>query len=172
MRHVDVDLLAPAHAANLPLLQRPQQLGLQHQRQLPQFVEKERAVIRKFQQADPPAFGPGERRLARGRKTRSPIRLSGIAPQSTGTNGPAAPAATVDAAGNQLLARAGLAADQHVDVRVRHLLDQLEHFSHCRAAADDIVEAVGSFHLPAQQIVFGADAALAQQPQGAGSQIV
>ena len=46
--HVDVDLLAAADAANLALLQRAQQLGLQQQRQLAQLVEKERALDRQI----------------------------------------------------------------------------------------------------------------------------
>ena len=48
----------------------------------------------------------------------------------------------------------------------------LEHFAHRRTAADDVVEAVGALDLPLEQFVLGADAALAQQPLGAGRQVV
>ena len=91
-----------------------------------------------------------------------------MAPQSTGTNGPArAAAAAVNAAGDQLLARARLAHDQHVDVGVGHLLDRVEHLAHGRAAADHVVEAVGPLDLPAQQFVLGFQPPAAQQPAGA-----
>ena len=66
----------------------------------------------------------------------------------------------MDAAGDQLLAGARFADDQHVDVRVGHLLDRLEHLAHGRAAADDVVEAVGPLDLPAEQFVLGPDAAV------------
>ena len=94
-------------------------------------------------------------------------KLSGIAPQSTGTNGPGrAAAAAVDAAGDQLLAGAGLAHHQHVDVGVGHLLDRVEHLAHGRAAADHVVEAVGPLDLAAQQFVLGLEPPPAQQPLG------
>jgi hypothetical protein len=61
----------------------------------------------------------------------------------------------VDAARDKLLAGARLAHDQHVDVGVGDLLDRVEHFVHGRAAADHVVEAVGSLDLAAEQLVLG-----------------
>ena len=67
--------------------------------------------------------------------------------------------AAMDRARHQLLARPRLAHDQHVDVGVRHLLDQLVHAAHGRAGARDVVKAVGAFHLTAEQFALGIKAA-------------
>ena len=89
-------------------------------------------------------------------KNSASSRFSGIAPQSTGTNGPCgAAAAAMNAARDQFLAGARLADHQYVDPRVGDLLDHLEYFAHRRASADDVVEAIGAFDLPAQQLAFG-----------------
>ncbi len=121
--HVDGDFLAPANAANLPLLQRAQQLGLQHQRQFAQLVEEERAVIGKFQQADPPAFGAGEGALFVAEEFALQQALGNRSAIDRHERPFGPPAAAMNAAGDQFLAGAGLAANQHVDVGVGHLLE-------------------------------------------------
>ena len=66
-----------------------------------------------------------------------------MAAQFSLTNVPlAAPAQVVDRAGDQLLAGAGLALDQHRRVGRRDDLDLLQHLPERRALADDLVEVV------------------------------
>ena len=56
----------------------------------------------------------------------------------TATNGPvAAPAGAVDQPRDDLLAGAGLAANQHARVGVGDLVDAIEHQPHGRVIADD-----------------------------------
>ena len=52
--HVDGDHLRAADAADLALLERAQQLGLQLERQLADLVEEERAAVRLLEAADAP----------------------------------------------------------------------------------------------------------------------
>ena len=64
-----------------------------------------------------------------------------MAPQLTVTNGPLArgePA--VDLLGDELLAGAGLAGDEHADVGAGDLLDPLVDLDHLRTRADDLAE--------------------------------
>ena len=49
--HVHLHLGAPAQPPDLPLLEHPQELGLQLQRQVPDLVEEERAVVRHLEVA-------------------------------------------------------------------------------------------------------------------------
>ena len=71
-------------------------------------------------------------------KSSESIRPGGIAPQFTRRNGPAARArARVDRARDHLLARAGLAEQQHRHVRRRDELDALHHGAQPGLGADD-----------------------------------
>ena len=45
-------VLLPAKALDLLLLQRPQKLGLQFQRQVPNLIQEERAHMSQFQSSD------------------------------------------------------------------------------------------------------------------------
>ena len=61
---------------------------------------------------------------------------------------PRARRAIVDLARDELLARAGLAGDQHGDVGAGDLIDLLEHLDHGRARTDDraklhLIQALG-----------------------------
>ena len=73
-------------------------------------------------------------------------RFSGIAPQLTVMNGLAcALALALDGAGDQLLADAGFAFDQHRDVRGRRALAERDDALHGIAADDQIVERQRAF---------------------------
>ena len=69
-------------------------------------------------------------------------KFSGSAPQATSTNGLSrrAPAA-VDRAGDERLAGAALASDQHRGFGVGDAVDHVEHFEHPMIVADDVVHA-------------------------------
>ena len=51
--HVDVDLLAAADAAEIPLLERAQELGLQERRHLPDLVEEDGPAVGQLERAQP-----------------------------------------------------------------------------------------------------------------------
>jgi hypothetical protein len=59
----------------------------------------------------------------------------------------------MNGAGDQFLAGPRLAANQDVDVRVGNPRDRLKHRLHGRAAADEVLEPVGSLDLAPQQVV-------------------
>ena len=70
-------------------------------------------------------------------------------PQLTATNGPLAPpAALVDRARDQLLARPGLTPEQHRDVGHGHLFDGARRLLHGGAAAHDAPERVVAVAAP------------------------
>lgn len=57
--HVELDGLFRPHPLDVPLLDGPQQLGLNRQGQLPDFIEEERAVVRQFELTGPVPVGAG-----------------------------------------------------------------------------------------------------------------
>src|SRR5207249_5031382 len=58
--HIDIDRAVAAHALDLPLLERSQNLGLHRERHVADLVEKERAAVRGLEPAAPRPDGPGE----------------------------------------------------------------------------------------------------------------
>jgi len=62
--HVDGDRLAAAHRIDLAPLQHAQQLDLHVQRQVADFVEKDRAAVGQLEAADPVGHGSGKSPLA------------------------------------------------------------------------------------------------------------
>ena len=58
---IDLALLHRTHAANGAIFQQLQELGLQQQVHFADFIEKQRAAVRRFHQTDPPILGVGER---------------------------------------------------------------------------------------------------------------
>ena len=134
--HVDVDQRGAADAADLPLLEHPQQLRLEGQRELADLVQEQRAADR------PPRIRPGSAWTA---PVNAPFSwpnssdsssCSGSEAQSTGHERlGGARAVGVDGARDQLLAGARLAQDEDVRLRARRLPDQLEDPRHGRARA-------------------------------------
>src|SRR5262249_5208985 len=110
----------PAHAL---ALERAEQVRLQRERQLADLVEEQRASVRALERADVLLLGAGERaalvaeQLARDERWRERAavdrdeRLGGARSE------------IVERAGDQLLAGAGLADDEHADVALRGALD-------------------------------------------------
>ena len=150
--HVDVgSRSSPPTRRNLPLLEHAQELALQVDGHLPDLVEEERAAV-------------GLLEAAGARRDRAPVnapfswpksslssRVAGIAAQLTATSGArGARAQAVDRAGDELLARAALAGDQHRGVGRRELLDQPVDLEHRRGRADQLLEPPAADHLAAQ----------------------
>ena len=140
--HIGADGARAAQALELALLQHAQQLGLQLERNLADFVEEHGAAVGQLEAADALRDGAGERAL---------LVAEQFAFQQAGGNGGAvqldegalpARAEVVDGARHQFLAGAGFAVDQHGGIGGRHGLHLLEHGLQRAALADDFLEAV------------------------------
>ena len=138
---VHVDELGPADATDLPLLKRPEELGLERLGQLADLVEEERAPVRDL---DHPRLGPvraGERAALVTEQLGLEQRIGqrGAVHGNEHLGGPRA--LGVDRPGDQLLPGPGLSLDQDVGLGPGGLPDEVEHRRHGRALADDLVEA-------------------------------
>ena len=104
--------LGLAHALVAALLQQPQELGLQGQRQVADFVEEERAPFGRRDLADRVAdrAGKGPQHVAEQFAFQQLGGKAGAVHRDEGTVGPLA--AGVDRAGQHALARAALAANE------------------------------------------------------------
>ena len=121
---------AAADRRHLALLQHAQQLRLHAARHLADLVEEQRAAVRGRQAARARPVGAGEGAAHVPEQLGLGERL-GDGRQLTATNGPvAARAGAVNEPGDDLLAGAGLAADEHAGVGVGDLVDALEHQPH------------------------------------------
>ena len=133
--------LRAAEPLELLLLQDAQQLHLDIQRQLADFVEEDRAVVRQLEASVLLLHRAGERtalvseQLAFGqaRRKRAAVHLHHHAV--------AAATEAVKGSRDQLLAGAGLAEEQHRGIGVRDALDRAEHLPHRRRLSDDLAEA-------------------------------
>ena len=121
--HVDRDLTLAADAPDLTGLEDPQQTRLHVERQLADLVEEERALVRLLEEAAPRArrtgegalLVPEELTLDEGRRHAASVdRDEGLA-----ASGPA----LVERPGDELLADARLAGDEHAERRGRVAFD-------------------------------------------------
>ena len=124
------------------LLQHAQDLGLRARAHVADLVEEEAAAVGLLEAADPLLVGAGERALLVAEELgfeqvlleRRAVHLDEVPAR--------AQRVVVDGAGDELLAGARLAADQHRRVALRHLLHDAEHALQRAARADDAVEVV------------------------------
>src|SRR6185436_7786492 len=148
--HVRLDRLGAADPLELPLLQDTEQLHLRRQVDVADLVEKQRAAVRQLEAALLARFGAGEGAFL----VAEQLGLD----QAVGQRGAAdfderllrAQRAVVDGVGDQLLAGARLAADQHGRAGAGDLRDLLEDLPQRPAAAHQVGEAVPLAQLLAQ----------------------
>ena len=129
-----------ADALEPPLLQHAEQFRLHGQRDLADLVEEDGAAVG---QLEPPlalADGAGERPLLVAEQLALQQRLGQRRAVHRDERVATPGRRVVDRPRHQLLARAGLAEDQHRADRLRHVADQLEDVVHPRALAQDGVE--------------------------------
>ena len=134
------------------LLQHAQDLGLRAGAHVADLVEEQRAAVGLLEAADALAIGAGEGALLVTEQLgfeqvllqRRAVHLDEVArrPQRV----------VMDRAGDQLLAGAGFAANQHGRIALGHLADHVEDAAERLAAADDLVEVVVLLPLVAQVI--------------------
>ncbi len=169
--HVDFLARRRADALERSLLQHAQQLGLQVERQIADFVEKQRPAMRQLE--SPLAGRDGARERAAGVAEELALdqrRRQGGAVDDHERVGPAG-SVRVDGARKQLLARPGFAQKQHRAGRRGDLLHASQRRAQREAGADDAVElgnrrlVVGGFLLllDARREPFELGAALAQR---------
>src|SRR4029079_15294675 len=100
---------------------------------LPDLVQEQRAVIRRLKAPATAGDGPGEGALDVPEHLALHQILGDRAAVDRDEWALGAGAQAVELARDELLARAGLARDQHVDIRARHLLELAKHLEHRRA---------------------------------------
>ncbi len=139
---VDRNGAIPAQPLNLSLLQGAQELGLQVERQLAHFIEKERSLVRKFEtphlscnRASECAFLVAEE-LA----FQQPGGNSGAIHLHKRVLAPVAEA--VNRAGKQFLAGSGFALDQNRGICRSNRLDLFENLAQASAFAHNIFKSV------------------------------
>ncbi len=137
MRQRDWRGALPAHRIELPLLHHPEELGLEHQARVPDLVQEERPFPGDLETPLPVGCGAGEgpphvpeelglqECLGNGRAIHRDERLVRRG------------RVFVDGAGDELLARSGLAADQDRRSRAGHGPDELVDVPHPPVVADD-----------------------------------
>ena len=147
-----------AHALQFAGFEHAQQLGLLAQRDVGDFVEKERAAVGQFETADAVGARVGECAF----HVAEDLALEGAFGQAAGVDGhqrhARARRSGVQQLGDDLLAGAVLAGDEHVGVRGPDLRDQFEHRLHGGRAGHELRHAFG-----AQQAIFQFQLARAAQ---------
>ena len=133
---------AAAHGLELALLEHTKQLDLCLRRQLAHLVEEDRAAICQLEAADAPLDRAGKRAFHVAEELA--LDQSGRDGAAVDLDQRALPAAAsgMDSARNQLLARAGLAGDEHGRVRGRDLLELAKQRQERWAVADQLGKVV------------------------------
>ena len=118
---IDTVLLAPADPLDGLLLEVPQDLHLQRQRQLPDLVEEKRPLVGRLDAPLAQDVGPREGALLVAEEFALQQRLRDGPAVDHHEGASPAPAELVNGQGDELLARAALARDQDGHVAVGHL---------------------------------------------------
>ncbi len=142
--HVDAHILPSAQPRELAVLEHLQQLRLQWRPHLADLVEEHRAVVRELELARLVLDRPGEGAALEAEQ----LRLEQLGRQRRAIDFDEGPAASrrsgMNAARHQLLSGAALTTDEHGHVGVGDAVDELTHFSHLLAGAEQLaVKLVG-----------------------------
>ena len=134
--HIDLPRLERADALHLAIFHRPQELGLQRERQLAGLVEEERAAVGMFEESDLVLDGAGKRAPHVTEQLALEQRFDdrGTVHRDEPLHAPWTE--VVQRLGDQLLARPGLAGDQHRAHVRRKPAQRIEQLLHPRASAD------------------------------------
>jgi hypothetical protein len=149
--HIDVDLLVASKLGELGVLEHVKQLCLQCRFHLADLVEEDRAAVRLLEFADAGRGRAGERAFL----VAEQLALEQLRGQGSAVDLDeglvAARGALMNRTGDEFLAYAALAANQHGDIAVGYLLDDERHLAHdgTLAPADERVALIVA-QLPAQ----------------------
>ena len=138
--HVDGNHPRAAHALHLACFEHTQELRLKTDVELADFVQEERAAIGHFEAALL-AVGRTGKGAAFVAKQNAFDEVRGDRAAVLHDEGPlCALRRAMNGARNELLAGARLAANEHGEVRSRHLLEDRENLAHSHAVSDEVVE--------------------------------
>ena len=141
--HIDMPGILAAHPRDFPVLQQTQQGNLGREGHLPDFVEKNRAVVRQFELPRLAQTAcPGERTfiVAEQLALHQLARQSAAVHHHKGRGGPAS--GIVHGLGEQFLARAALAENQGGNIALRRQPGHARHFLQGGSASDDMIKGV------------------------------
>jgi hypothetical protein len=149
--HVDGHLLHAAHRDDDALLENTQQLGLNLERQLAHFVEKDSSVVTGLERTHPAADGSGERAS----DVAEQVRLDEVGRDGRAVDHHKRPLLTaavlVNGVGQRRFSSAGFAFDEHAAVGTGHAGDHRKQPPHGRTAPNQRPVAVlggdGGVHL-------------------------
>jgi hypothetical protein len=137
---VDLPRLGGADGLDLAVLQGPEQLGLGAHRKLPDLVEEEGPALGRGEGSGVGGDGAGEGALLVAEELRVD-ELRGERPHvEREERAPGVEAAAVEGLGDELLAAAGLAADQHGGAERGEAADLPREAQHRRGSADHAVQ--------------------------------
>ena len=140
---IDLEGLGTTDAANFLALEHAEQLRLHSERQLTDLVEEHRAAVGALERACVRVRGAGEgAALVAEQLALDQVRRDRAAIEHH-ERALLARRVIVQRLGDQLLADAGLARDEHGGIALRELLEPREHLAHLDRAADHRAEAVG-----------------------------
>jgi hypothetical protein len=137
--HIHLNRLGSAHAFECLLLEHAQDLRLNAERDVADFVEQDGAAVGSLDHAELARHRAGERAALVAEQLALEQRLGNRGAIDHHHRTVEAPAVMAHRLRDQLLAGAGFAADQHGGVGRRHAPDGAEQLLHRRAAADDQV---------------------------------
>ncbi len=155
------NVFVTADLLELKLLQDPEELDLHAGAGGADFVEKDGACVGLHELAELVVGGAGKGAGDVAKKLAFEQRLRQRAAGDFDERLVAAPAAAMDGAGDQRLAGAAFAGDEHGGFGVGHAIDHLEDALHAVVVADDVFEAESHIELLAEDLVFFEYAALA-----------
>ena len=160
----DVGLLVgdPPDPPEFLFLQDAQQLSLELERHLADFVKKEGPTFRLFEETGPVDNGPGEGALLVAEELALHERLGDRAAVHRHKRLVLPRAVVVDGPGDEFLASAAFPEDQDVGHAGGDLFDEPVEVAHLLALADETAEAEPLLHLLAQPLVFTLEIALLQ----------
>src|SRR5271155_5399564 len=137
--NIDLQVTRIAETADRVLLQNAKELDLQAQRELADFVEKESAAVRLFEEATPVASGVGKRTLLVPEKLRFEESLRDR-PAIDRDEGAATAGARINGTRYQFLSRAALTRDEHGGAKIGDLRDRVKDVDHRLALTKDGLE--------------------------------
>ncbi len=140
-------LAQPQHGM---LLQHAQQRRLDAHRQVADFIQEQGPAMRRFEQPLLVVDGARKRTAAMTEQEAGRQLLAETGAIDRHERLVAAVVQAVDRPGDQFLARARLAFDQHRGIDARHVLDHLENLAHGGALADDVRQPCARVQLASQ----------------------
>jgi len=169
---IHLDESVAADAADLALLENPQELRLKGEGDVPHLIEEHGPPVGLLEQSSPRGQGTGEGPLfvAKEFALQEMLGQRGAVHRDKGAGRPRT--VGMDAPGDELLAGSTLADNEDVRLAGRHLLDDVKDLQHGAAPAHDILEPVGLGELRPQTAIFFQQPSLGQGPLERNTELI